>query len=141
MKRFAFIAFVFLFATSLFAQVNATVGGTVADATGAVVPGIEVTAKNIDTGIVTTRVTNESGSYDFPSLQPGKYTISVMRTGFQTSTYNNVELGQGVQVRLNFTLQVNTQGQSVEVVAEADVALATTTASVGGVLEIGRVHV
>ena len=64
-----------------------------------------------------------------PSLAPGAYTVSVMRNGFQTSTYNNVELGQGQQVRLNFTLQVSAGGQSVEVIAEADTLLATTSAS------------
>src|SRR5262245_58035861 len=52
------------------AQVNATVTGTAADATGALVPGVSITAQNNATGIVTSRVTNESGNYNFPSLQP-----------------------------------------------------------------------
>ncbi len=46
-----------------FAQVNATVNGTVGDATGALIPGVEVTATNVNTGIVTTVLTNEAGSY------------------------------------------------------------------------------
>src|SRR5262249_32788208 len=116
------------------AQVNANVTGTVADATGALIPGVEVTAKNVNTGIVTTRITNETGVYDFPSLQPGTYTVSAALSGFQTAAYNNVQLGQGQQVRLNFTLQVGTAAQQVEVVAEADTLLATTSASVGNVL-------
>ena len=55
------------FAASLFAQVNAVIGGTVADASGAVIPRVQVTAKNVDTGIVTTRTTNDTGTYEFPA--------------------------------------------------------------------------
>jgi hypothetical protein len=117
-----------------FAQVNAVVGGTVADASGALIPGVEVTALNTATGIATTRLTNESGNYDFASLQPGAYTVSAALSGFQTATYNNVQLSQGQQVRLNFTLQVGTVAQAVEVVAEANTLLATTSNSVGDVL-------
>jgi hypothetical protein len=116
------------------AQVNAVVGGTVSDATGGVVPKVDVTAKNVNTGIITKRSTNDTGTYEFPSLQPGSYTVTASFSGFQTQTFNGVELGEGQQVRLNFTLQPATQAQAVEVVAEADTLIATTAASVGGVL-------
>src|SRR5213592_1936480 len=120
--------------TVLFSQVNAIVGGTVSDASGALIPGVEITARNVGTGIVTTRITNESGNYDFASLQPGTYTLSAALSGFQTATYNNVVLGQGQQVRLNFSLQVAAAAQSVEVTIAADTVLATTSSSVGNVL-------
>ena len=116
------------------AQVNASVGGTVSDATGAIIPKVDLTARNVNTGIVTKGVTNDTGSYTFASLQPGSYTVSAAFMGFQTQTFNNVELGEGQQVRLNFTLQPATGAQAVEVTAEADTLVATTTASVGGVL-------
>ncbi|MBI2149027.1 MAG: carboxypeptidase regulatory-like domain-containing protein, partial [Acidobacteria bacterium] len=61
--------------SDIFAQVNATVGGRVSDASGALIPGVEVTARNVNTGIINTRVTNETGSYEFPSLQPGTYRL------------------------------------------------------------------
>src|SRR2546425_2206800 len=121
------VAFVLIVPTGAFAQVNATVGGTVSDASGALIPGVEVAAKNTVTGIVTTRLTNEAGNYDFASLQPGTYIVSASLSGFQSVTYNNVQLSQSQQVRLNFTLQVGTVAQSVEVVAEANTALATTS--------------
>ncbi len=117
-----------------FSQVNAGIAGTVSDSSGALIPGVEVTAKNVNTGITDTRVTNETGSFVFPSLQPGTYTLSSALSGFQTNTYNNVVLGQGQQVRLNFTLQVAAAAQSVEVSVAADTILATTSASVGNVL-------
>src|SRR5437870_1262554 len=119
---------------AMFGQINAVVGGTVADASGALIPGVDVSARNVATGIVTTRITNESGNYDFASLQPGTYTLSASLSGFQTATYNNVQLSQGQQVRLNFSLQVGTVAQAVEVVAEANTLLATTSSSVGDVL-------
>jgi hypothetical protein len=117
-----------------FAQVNAVLSGTVSDATGALIPGVEVTAKNINTGITDTRLSNETGSFVFPSLQPGTYTLSAALSGFQTAAYNNVVLGQGQQVRLNFTLQVAASAQAVEVTIAADTLLATTSSSVGNVL-------
>jgi len=117
-----------------FAQVNATLGGTISDANGGVIPKVTVTAKNVNTGIVTVRTSNEAGTFEFPGLQPGVYTLTAALSGFQTATYNNVQLGQGQPVRLNFTLQVGAAAQTVEVVAQADTLLATTSASVGGVL-------
>src|SRR4249919_3363666 len=79
------------------AQVNATLTGTVSDASSALIPGVLVTAKNNATGIVTTHLTNESGNYDFQSLQPGTYIVSASLTGFQSSAFNDVSLGQGQQ--------------------------------------------
>jgi len=117
-----------------FGQVNATVGGTVSDTSGALIPGVEVTAKNVNTGIAGTRITNETGSYDFASLQPGLYSVSAVLSGFQTAIYNNVQLSQGQQVRLNFSLQVGAVSQAVDVVAEANTLLATTSASVSNVV-------
>ena len=121
-------------AGSAWGQVNATVGGTVSDPSGALVPKVVVTAKTVNTGITNTRVTNEAGAYEFPSLQPGAYSITAASAGFQTQTYNDVQLSQGQPVRLNFNLQLAASAQSVEVVVQADTALATTSASVGGVL-------
>src|SRR5262245_5515194 len=117
-----------------FGQVNAVLTGTVSDASGALIPGVEVTAKNINTGISSTNVTNETGNFVFQSLQPGSYTLQAALSGFQTASYNNVVLGQGQQVRLNFTLQVAAAAQNVEVTIAADTLLATTSASVGNVL-------
>jgi hypothetical protein len=117
-----------------FGQINAVVGGTVADSSGALIPGVEVSARNVATVSSTTRITNEAGNYDFASLQPGPYIVSAALSGFQTATYNNVQLSQGQQVRLNFTLQVGSVAQAVEVVAEANTLLATTSSSVGEVL-------
>ncbi len=119
---------------------NATVSGTVSDATGALIPGVSVTATNTGTGIVGTAITNEAGAYNFPSLQTGSYRVSAELPGFQTQTYNEVTLGGAQQVRLNFTLQVGSVAQAVEVTVAADTLIATTSASVGTVLPEYRVR-
>src|SRR5437870_5137604 len=135
--RASFLAAVLLLLLSsyVFGQTsNATVGGTVSDATGALIPGVTIKATNTATGIVTMVFSNEAGAYQFASLQTGAYTLSAELPGFQTQTYNQVTLGGSQQVRLNFTLQVSSVATAVEVTAAADTLIATTSASVGSVL-------
>jgi hypothetical protein len=125
----------FLLAAHAFGQSsNATVSGTASDSSGALIPGVTVTATNTQTGIVTTVITNESGTYNFASLQPGIYDFSAELSGFQTQSYSAFQLGLSQQVRLNFTLQVGGVTQSVDVSVAADTLLAATSSSVGGVL-------
>jgi hypothetical protein len=127
-------------ATGLFAQANATLGGTASDSSGALLPGVTVTARNVNTGASLTSITNEAGSYSFASLQPGAYRVTATLPGFSTKTYDKVELSQSQQVRLNFTLEVATVAQAVEVTIDADTELATTTASVGTVIRVDQVN-
>ena len=118
-----------------FAQTsNATLAGTVSDASGALIPGVTVSATNTATGIVTTVLSNEAGAYQFASLQTGTYKVSAELAGFRTQAYNNVALGVSQQVRLNFTLQVGGVAQSVEVTVAGDTLIATSSSSVGSVL-------
>src|SRR6185295_8627567 len=93
--------------TPAFAQsTSATVSGTIDDGTGALIPGVTVTATNTGTGVATTVLSNEAGTYNFASLPPGAYTVSAKLPGFQTATFTGVQLGNRDQVRLNFTLKV-----------------------------------
>ena len=85
---------------------NARVSGSVADGSGALIPGVTVTSTNTGTGVVSTTVTNEVGVYNFPSLLPGEYKVSASLPGFQTQTFTGVKLGNADQIRLNFVLKV-----------------------------------
>ena len=103
MKRlFAAIALVLcVFALNGETQViNASLSGTVSDVTGALIPGAEITAKQTGTGVVSTALTNESGTYRFPSLQPGPYEVSASLPGFQAQKFK-VTLGTSRQIRQN----------------------------------------
>ena len=112
---------VLLFGTSArtFAQENATLGGAVADPTGALIPGADVTATNDTTGIAATGVTNAAGEYTF-TLQPGTYTITAEVPGFQTGIESNVALGAGQQVLRNFTLEIGVVATTITVGTRAE---------------------
>src|SRR4030095_11122442 len=110
-----------LFFANAFAQTtNATLGGTVSDSTGALIPGVTITATNTQTGIVNTAVTNEAGTYQFASLQNGRYNVRAELPGFQSQARNDFDLGVSQQVRLNFVLQVGNVAQSVDGSGAAD---------------------
>src|SRR6478736_8757050 len=96
---------------------NASVGGFVQDATQAFIPGVTVTATNTQTGVVTTAITNESGTYNIPSLLPGTYKLTAELPGFKTQVIADVQLGQSAVARYNFTLQVGATNTTVEVTA------------------------
>src|SRR5215471_8440542 len=136
MKRFFFFVLLFLVPfTSAFGQIsNATLTGTISDSTGAVLPSVSITSTNNATGVVTTVTSNEAGAYTIPSLLPGTYTVSAELSSFQKQTYSNTVLGNAVTVRLNFTLQVANQAQSVEVTVAADTLLATSSPTIGQAL-------
>src|SRR2546428_7359517 len=123
------------FATETFSQSsNATVSGTVSDSAKALIPGVNIVATNTATGVVSTGLTNETGTYNIPSLLPGVYTVSAELPGFQTRNFTDVRLGNAAQVRLNFTLEVASLNTTVEVTVSADRLLLESTSSVGTVL-------
>src|SRR5215468_8707729 len=135
------VGLLFLLSVATFGQSTyARVSGTVGDTSGAVLPGVEITAVNNGTGVVTTVVSNEAGAYNFASLLPGVYKISASLPGFQTNAFTNVQLGNAAQVRLNFALAVGGVNTQVEVTVAADTLLATSSSSVGEVLSQARVQ-
>src|SRR5437867_3205225 len=144
MKRFCAIAWlislILFVAISNASAQSGSISGTVSDPTGALIPGVSVTATNTQTGVVTTVLSNESGAYNFASLQPGSYRVVAELPGFKTQTYDNVTLGTSDQIRLNFTLTVATVAQAVEVSVDAQSLLTTTSSSIGEVLSDKRVQ-
>jgi hypothetical protein len=113
---------------------NASVGGFVQDPSQAFIPGVTVTATNTQTGVTTSVITNESGAYTFPSLLPGTYKLTAELAGFRTQIVNDVQLGQSATARYNFTLQVGSLADSVEVTAEATALIAESSSTIGQVL-------
>src|SRR5437667_2805527 len=113
---------------------NASVGGFVQDPSQAFIPGVTVTATNTQTGVVTTALSNESGTYNIPGLLPGTYKLSAELPGFKTQVINDVQLGQSAIARYNFTLQVGATAETVEVTAEATALIAESSPTIGQVL-------
>ena len=113
---------------------NASVGGFVQDPTQAFIPGVSVTVTNTQTGVATTVITNESGTYNVSGLLPGTYKLSAELAGFKTQVISDVQLGQGASARYNFTLQVGALADSVEVTAEATALITESSPTIGQVL-------
>ena len=130
----------FLSAEAFGQSTNATVSGTVEDTTGALIPGVTMTATNNDTEVVSTVLSNEAGAYNFASLLPGVYRVSAALPGFQTRTFTDVRLGNAERLRLNFTLSVSTVATAVDVTVAADTLLTTSSPSIGGVLSQSSVE-
>src|SRR5437867_3364210 len=142
-RRSLFVALLLsvTFSAGAFGQSTyATVSGTIEDSSHALLPGVGVTATNNATGVVTSVISNESGAYNVTGLLTGTYTVKAELPGFQTKSFTDVQLGNAAQVRLNFTLQVAGQAQSVEVTVAADTLLATSSSAVGEVLSQQRVQ-
>ena len=78
---------------------NATLSGTVSDSAKALIPGVTISATNTDTAVVTTGITNESGTYSISGLLPGVYKVTAELPGFQTQSFTDVRLGNAAQAR------------------------------------------
>jgi hypothetical protein len=127
-------------AGNLFAQTgNASLGGIVDDPSKALVPGVTITAKNVDTSVTATQITNESGVYNFAALQPGTYEITAQLPGFKKSV-QKAELPYAGQVRVNFTLELGQQNQVVEVTVSTESVLKESSASVSDVLPLSKIE-
>jgi Carboxypeptidase regulatory-like domain/TonB dependent receptor-like, beta-barrel len=111
-------------------QVNATLSGTVRDASGAVVPQAILTVKNVSTGGVTTTVSDGSGNYIFPSLPPATYILSAEKSGFNTTAISNIALAVYEKSTIDIVLRLGQVRQTVEVKGAAPL-VSTTSASVG----------
>jgi hypothetical protein len=94
--------------------------GEVSDSTGAKVPGAQVTAVEGTTNFVTNVVTDGSGTYNIPSIQPGTYSITVKASGFQTAARTGIILTAGQLAHADFILSPGSVSQTIEVTAETN---------------------
>jgi hypothetical protein len=99
---------------------NGQISGFVRDASGAVVPGVVVTATNEGSRQSREAVSNEDGYYVFPGLIVGTYTVSAELQGFSRSTTTGVRLNSAARLSVNIALEVGALSDSVEVSADAN---------------------
>jgi hypothetical protein len=109
---------------------EATLTGTVTDSTGAVLPGVTVTATNQATGNVFSAVTDGTGRFRLP-VRVGTYRLAIELSGFTTVTREGVELLVGQTVTMNAQMRPSTVQETVTVTGEAPL-IETTSSSVGG---------
>ena len=134
-KKIVFLAVVLalvLSAPALWAQSASTsaLTGTVTDPTGAVLPGVTVTATAVATNQSRTVVTTESGVYRIPLLDPGSYRVRFGLPGFKTSEVTDINLAVTETSVLNRTLELGAAIEEVTVEATVE-ALQTATSTLG----------
>jgi hypothetical protein len=98
-------------------ETRGNISGTVRDAQG-VIPFAMVRITNLDTKVTQNLVTNESGYFEAPLLNPGSYEVNVQMPGFKSATRSDVVLGVGQQLTVPFTLEVGAISEEVFVRAE-----------------------
>ena len=129
---------VVLAGSTVWAQSTAQITGTVKDASGAVLPGAEVTATHIETGIARMTVSNETGAYVLPNLVTGAYKFEASLPGFRTFVQTGIVLQVNSNPVINVTLQVGQRTEQIEVQANAAL-VETRSVGVGQVMEQQRI--
>src|SRR5438552_7344899 len=122
---------------NIWAQATAQISGTVHDQSGAVLPGVEVTATQTETGIARTAVTNETGSYVLANLALGPYKVEAALSGFRTFVQTGIVLQVNSSPVVNPVWQVGQVTEEIEVQANAS-QVETRCAAVGEGIESQR---
>src|SRR2546425_4911446 len=126
--------FLVMAAAALAQTATSRITGTVGDASGALVPGAMVTAKNEAPGCTYIQMATEAGLYGFASLPVGNYTITVALPGFKTANKTGNILEVNTPLVINLSLEVGGITETVSITAETEV-LQTSNAAIGNVVE------
>jgi Carboxypeptidase regulatory-like domain/TonB dependent receptor len=124
----------FVLGQPVYAQVNsATVQGTVVDSSGAAVAGAQIKFELKDTVSTRSTVSNANGDFVLASLQPGTYTVTVVKDGFSTFKQTDFVLEVGQIASFDPALKVGSVSQLVEVSSDA-AQIQTEDSTLGGVI-------
>src|SRR2546422_2958885 len=110
---------------------SAEISGVVHDASGAVIPGVSVTAKHIDSGLTRTVNTSETGNYSIPSLPVGAYELTAELAGFKQQLRRGITLAVTQEAVVNFTLEVGDLKENVTVTEDAPLVNTTLSSTSG----------
>ena len=122
----------FLLAGTAIAQTQITTGtiqGTVLDANGAALPGAGVVVKNVDTNFERSSTTDEDGRFIALQLPPGRYTLTVTKTGFATLVVERADVTVGQALNLPLSMKVSTVAETVTITATPTVDTVKTESS------------
>jgi hypothetical protein len=120
------------------AQATAELAGKVTDESGAVLPGVTVTATQTDTGISRSVVTDGAGTWVMPNLPTGPYRLEVMLQGFRTYVQTGIVLQVGGTPTINAQLGVGNLEETVSVEAAAPL-VDVRSAGISAVVEQERI--
>ncbi|MCX6636141.1 MAG: TonB-dependent receptor, partial [Acidobacteria bacterium] len=136
MRSFLYASVAILIATSCAPAQTTTaqLTGAVTDASGAAVPGANVTVTNVATGITRAISTSETGYYTAALLPPGNYGVRIEKEGFRAVTRSGIVLNVDQVARLDFSLEVGSVTEAIDVTAAAPL-LEASTSSLGQVID------
>jgi hypothetical protein len=117
------------------AQGTASINGTVTDPSGAVVPGAAITVLNEATNATREIQTTDTGTYSISSLAPGKYDITIAKTGLKTVKFAAVALTVDQALTLDATLEVGAASLTITVEGTNIAPINTTDPQVSNVVE------
>lgn len=133
------IASIVCLAPALHAQYNASLRGTVTDATGAVIPGATVTLTNTDTNSSQTATTDAGGTYTFNGLPPAHFSLTVEQQGFKKNVTSSVTIIPEQANTLNVQLAAGAVAETVTVVA-GNAGLPTSDATESSTIDSNQVQ-
>lgn len=107
--------------------------GTVRDSSGGVLPGVTVTLRSVETGISSAKTTDERGTYEFPTVRIGTYTITSELAGFTPREVTGINVNIGARQRVDVELSLGTVAESISVSGAAPL-LETDTSQRGQVI-------
>src|SRR6476619_5190786 len=108
-------------ATMAYGQVTTSLSGTVADTSGAVLPGADVVAKADETGTTFTAVTNDRGLFHIPGMPIGRYTVTVSLQGFKTVALSDIRLNTATAAEVSVKLELGQLSETVTVKSGTEV--------------------
>ena len=111
--------------------VTGSIRGTVVDPSGAALPGVQISARNTNTGVIANTKTDRSGTYNFQSLTIGTYVVSAEKTGFSVTSNSAFSLEIDQIAKIDMKLKVGDVSTTVEVAADSGALLQTEDASLG----------
>ena len=102
-------------------QLNITgiIGGSVSDATGALIPDAKVTVQNQENKATTITQTSSDGTFSVPGLIVGNYTVTIEKEGFETYSVSAIEVHPAIVTTVTAVLKVGAVATRVEVTANA----------------------
>jgi hypothetical protein len=117
---------------------TSSLSGSVADPTGAVIPGAQITIKNNATSAEFRALTAGNGTFAIPALDAGTYTVTVSATGFKQAIINDVKLDAGVPGTVRVSLDVGSTSESVVVQGGGEI-VQTQSANIATTLNVKQI--
>ena len=137
--QFAILTLLLAIPLAVAAQVTtATIVGTITDPSGASLPGAQVAARNVDTGLIRTVVSGEDGSYRIEFLPVGNYALDVTANGLKKVSRTGIVLQVNDTARVDVTLTVGQVSETVTI-TEAPPAVNTSTAEIGRTIQSAEI--